>query len=219
MAGYDVVHVGTDANGNVDLDDLRVKGDDGRRLPDADQPLDARPVRAGDRGDRADRPRRRRDALLRRRQPQRDHGHLPARRHGLRHRPLQPAQVVHPTPRRRRPGRRTDRGRGADRAVPAAPAGRARAPDGMAPFYDLEYDRPKSIGRLRGFQGNYGVFVRSYAYIRSLGARRAAGRVRSRGAERQLPAGASYAPRGCSSTCRLPTTGSACTSSCSPGRR
>ncbi len=37
-------------------------------------------------------------------------------------------------------------------------------------FYDLDHDRPKSIGRLRGFQGNYGVFVRSYAYIRSLGA-------------------------------------------------
>jgi glycine dehydrogenase subunit 2 len=36
--------------------------------------------------------------------------------------------------------------------------------------YDLDYDRPQSIGRLRGFQGNYGVFVRSYAYIRSLGA-------------------------------------------------
>jgi glycine dehydrogenase subunit 2 len=36
--------------------------------------------------------------------------------------------------------------------------------------YELDYDRPKSIGRLRGFQGNYGVFVRSYAYIRSLGA-------------------------------------------------
>jgi glycine dehydrogenase subunit 2 len=35
--------------------------------------------------------------------------------------------------------------------------------------YDLDDDRPKSIGRLRGFQGNYGVFVRSYAYIRSLG--------------------------------------------------
>jgi len=38
------------------------------------------------------------------------------------------------------------------------------------PAYDLDYDRPKSIGRLRGFHGNYGVFVRSYAYIRSLGA-------------------------------------------------
>ncbi len=36
--------------------------------------------------------------------------------------------------------------------------------------FDLDYDRPKSIGRLRGFQGNYGCFVRSYAYIRSLGA-------------------------------------------------
>jgi glycine dehydrogenase subunit 2 len=36
--------------------------------------------------------------------------------------------------------------------------------------YELDYDRPKSIGRLRGFQGNYGVFVRSYAYICSLGA-------------------------------------------------
>ena len=36
--------------------------------------------------------------------------------------------------------------------------------------FDLDYDRPQSIGRLRGFQGNYGVFVRSYAYIRSLGA-------------------------------------------------
>jgi glycine dehydrogenase subunit 2 len=36
--------------------------------------------------------------------------------------------------------------------------------------YDLDYDRPRSIGRLRGFQGNFGVFVRSYAYIRSLGA-------------------------------------------------
>ena len=36
--------------------------------------------------------------------------------------------------------------------------------------FDLDYDRPKSIGRLRGFQGNFGVFVRSYAYIRSLGA-------------------------------------------------
>src|SRR4051794_34244389 len=34
----------------------------------------------------------------------------------------------------------------------------------------LEEDRPKSIGRLRGWQGNFGTFVRSYAYIRSLGA-------------------------------------------------
>jgi glycine dehydrogenase subunit 2 len=35
--------------------------------------------------------------------------------------------------------------------------------------FELDHDRPKSIGRLRGFHGNYGCFVRSYAYIRSLG--------------------------------------------------
>ena len=46
---------------------------------------------------------------------------------------------------------------------------RREAENGQGPFFDLELDRPKSIGRLRGFQGNYGVFVRSYAYILSLG--------------------------------------------------
>ncbi|MDQ6807178.1 MAG: aminomethyl-transferring glycine dehydrogenase subunit GcvPB [Actinomycetota bacterium] len=47
---------------------------------------------------------------------------------------------------------------------------RRAADNGDRPHFDLDFDRPKSIGRLRGFQGNYGVFVRSYAYIRSLGA-------------------------------------------------
>jgi glycine dehydrogenase subunit 2 len=42
--------------------------------------------------------------------------------------------------------------------------------DGEQPTFDLSFDHPRSIGRLRGFQGNYGTFVRSYAYIRSLGA-------------------------------------------------
>ncbi len=52
-----------------------------------------------------------------------------------------------------------------------APTNGREAPEGNGqPFYELDYDRPKSIGRLRGFQGNYGVFVRSYAYILSLGA-------------------------------------------------
>jgi glycine dehydrogenase subunit 2 len=38
------------------------------------------------------------------------------------------------------------------------------------PVFDLDHDGERSIGRLRGFQGNYGCFVRAYAYIRSLGA-------------------------------------------------
>jgi glycine dehydrogenase subunit 2 len=42
--------------------------------------------------------------------------------------------------------------------------------NGSSVEFDLEYDRPRSIGRLRGFQGNYGCFVRAYAYICSLGA-------------------------------------------------
>jgi glycine dehydrogenase subunit 2 len=36
--------------------------------------------------------------------------------------------------------------------------------------FDLDFERPRSIGRLRAFQGNYGCLVRAYAYIRSLGA-------------------------------------------------
>jgi glycine dehydrogenase subunit 2 len=43
----------------------------------------------------------------------------------------------------------------------------ARRDDGS---FELDSDREKTIGRLRGFHGNYGCFVRSYAYIRSLGA-------------------------------------------------
>jgi glycine dehydrogenase subunit 2 len=47
----------------------------------------------------------------------------------------------------------------------------ARRPDGS---FHLDYGEghagSRSIGRLRGFHGNFGCFVRAYAYIRSLGA-------------------------------------------------
>ena len=35
--------------------------------------------------------------------------------------------------------------------------------------YRLDYDRPKTIGKVRGFLGPFGVFVRSYAFIRAYG--------------------------------------------------
>ncbi|HEV3048065.1 MAG TPA: aminomethyl-transferring glycine dehydrogenase subunit GcvPB [Solirubrobacteraceae bacterium] len=59
-----------------------------------------------------------------------------------------------------------------DRIEPYLPVPRVlQSEDGA---FTLEDDtgraQSKSIGRLRGFQGNYGCFVRSYAYIRSLGA-------------------------------------------------
>lgn len=35
--------------------------------------------------------------------------------------------------------------------------------------YLLDYDRPESIGKVRSFYGNFGMFVRAYTYIRSMG--------------------------------------------------
>jgi glycine dehydrogenase subunit 2 len=35
--------------------------------------------------------------------------------------------------------------------------------------YHLDYDRPKSVGRVRSFFGNVGILVRGYCYIRTLG--------------------------------------------------
>ena len=43
-----------------------------------------------------------------------------------------------------------------------------RADDGT---FALDFDRPKSIGKVRGFTGPFGVFVRSYAYMRMYGPR------------------------------------------------
>jgi glycine dehydrogenase subunit 2 len=59
-----------------------------------------------------------------------------------------------------------------DRIEPYLPVPRivrSEGGNGAAPSFDFDYSQPKSIGRLRGFAGNFGVFVRSYAYIRSLG--------------------------------------------------
>ena len=62
-----------------------------------------------------------------------------------------------------------------DRIAPFLPVPlvvrRSDGDDDGRPEFDFDFDRPKSIGRLRGFHGNYGVFVRTYAYIRSLGAK------------------------------------------------
>ena len=161
------------------------------RLPDADQPEHARALRREHRRDRLDRPRRRRDALLRRRQPERDHGLHAAGRHGLRHRPPQPAQVVQPAARGRGPGRRPDRGLGPDRAVPAGAADRPRR-DGQRRRAELrprprgaEVDRPPA--RLPGQLRRLRALLRLHLEPRR---RRAARGVGDRGPERQLPAGA-----------------------------
>ena len=35
--------------------------------------------------------------------------------------------------------------------------------------YNLDFDRPLSIGRLKAFHGHFGIMVRAFAYILSMG--------------------------------------------------
>ncbi|AUS08496.1 aminomethyl-transferring glycine dehydrogenase [Laceyella sacchari] len=42
----------------------------------------------------------------------------------------------------------------------------AKAEDGS---YYFDYDLPQSIGRIKGYYGNFGILVRAYAYIRTMG--------------------------------------------------
>ena len=164
MAGYEPAKV-TDRRARERR--RRPSADAGRRAhrrPDADEPLDARTLRREHRGGRRGLPRRGSASLLRRREPERGLRDLAARRHGLRHRPLQPAQDLLPAPRRRRPRRRSDRRPGRPRAVPAASRWSSATDDG----FWLDYDRPKSIGRCAASPATFGVFVRAYAFIRAL---------------------------------------------------
>ncbi len=157
----------------------------GRRAhgrPDADEPLDARALRREHRGDRPDLPRRRRAHVLRRREPERRLRHLAAGRHGLRHRPLQPAQDVLAAARRRRARRRPDRGPRAPRAVPARARGRARRRGIPLRLRPPEDDRQgarllRAVRRLR-------PLVRVHPRVRAGAARD----VRGRRPQRELPA-------------------------------
>ena len=67
--------------------------------------------------------------------------------------------------------------------LPVARRGRA-----TATAIRLDYDRPKSIGRVRSFFGNVGVLVRAYCYIRTHGPDGLRRVSRKRRAQRQLPA-------------------------------
>jgi glycine dehydrogenase subunit 2 len=50
-----------------------------------------------------------------------------------------------------------------------APVVSSSAEAGGRTSYRLDYDRPKTVGRLRSFVGNFGMMVRAYAYIREMG--------------------------------------------------
>ena len=119
----------TDANGNIDLADLRAKAEEhsaNARRADGDVSVARTACSRRRSGDLRDRARARRPGLHGRREHERAGRPRAARRHRRRRLPPQPAQdVLHPA-RRRRPGHGTDRRGGAPRAVPARPPGRAR---------------------------------------------------------------------------------------------
>jgi glycine dehydrogenase subunit 2 len=78
--------------------------------------------------------------------------------------PLQPAQDLHDAARRRRPG--------------AGPVGVKAHLEPFLPVpvvtkdgdeYALDWKRPRSIGKLQAFWGNFGMLVRAYTYIRTMG--------------------------------------------------
>ena len=124
MAGYKLEKVGTDARGNLDLDDLRAKVNErtaGLMLTNPstlglfDEHIEEVAEIFHDAGVAP---------LLRRRQSERRLRDLATGRHGVRHRPHQPAQDVLAAAWRRRSGWRADRRARHARAVPAGARGR-----------------------------------------------------------------------------------------------
>jgi len=53
--------------------------------------------------------------------------------------------------------------------VPMVASRRTIGTEGESAEYYLDYERPLSIGPVSGFYGNFGVMVKAYAYLRSLG--------------------------------------------------
>ena len=174
MAGYEVVKVATNERGGVDMDDLRAKIDGPDQVaclmltnPNTLGLFDENIAEIAG----AD-PRGGRDALLRRRQPERDHGPVAARATwaSTSSTSTSTSPSASRTAAAARAPARSPSPTGSSRSCRARRWSGARATTAAARSFDLDFDRPKSIGRLRGFQGNFGVFVRSYAYILSLGA-------------------------------------------------
>ena len=168
MAGLEVVKVGTNARRRRRPRRPAREGRRRRRLPHAHEPEHARDLRREHRGDRA----RSCTASARRSTTT---ARTSTRSWASRARATWASTSCTSTCTSRSPSRtaaaarlRADRGLRPHRARTCMHPRIVRRSTTAA--FDLDDDRPKSIGRLRGFQGNYGCFVRSYAYIRSLGA-------------------------------------------------
>ncbi len=219
MAGYEVVKVGTNADGGVDLDDLRAKADS-----DVACLMLTNPNTLGLFDQNIERDRARSSTAVGATLYY-DGANLNAVM-GLSRPGDMGFDIVHFNLHKSftqphgggGPGLRADRGlRARSRRSCRVPVVASRRRRTARFELDLDATGRKSIGRLRGFHGNYGCFVRSYAYICSLGADGL------RDASETAVLNANYllarlrAAAASPSTCRSPTASSACTSSCSRG--
>ena len=170
MAGYDVVKVGTDEHGGVDIDDLRSKADDDvaclmltnpNTLGLFDRNIEEIASIVHDVGGTLYYDGANLNAVM-----------------GISRPGDMGFDIVHYNLHKTFTQPHGGGGPGAgpiacsDRIEPFLPVPqvvRRKSENGGEPRFDLDLDRPKSIGKMRGFQGNFGVFVRSYAYICSLG--------------------------------------------------
>ncbi len=111
----------------------REAGGRGRGGAHAHQPEHPGTVRGGNREDHERRPQHGWPRVLRRGEPERHPGTVPAGRHGLRHRPHQHPQDIRHATRRGRPGGRAGGGHRGARAVPPRAIGGAGRGDGGVP--------------------------------------------------------------------------------------
>ena len=165
IAGFDAVTVKSNSEGLVDLADLKAKLDERTAVFMITNPNTLGLFEPADRDHHRPGARARRAGLPRRRQHERHPGHHPARRFRRRHDALQRPQDVHRPARRRRSRLRPHRRARHARRRTCPPPSWSR----KATRYRLDYDRPKSIGRVRSFFGNVGILLRGYCYIRTLG--------------------------------------------------
>ena len=157
MAGFDAVTVKSNADGSVDLDDLKRQARRPDRRVHDHQPEHARALRAARSREIADAgPRARRPVYL-------DGANMNAIL-GIARPGDFGADMMHYNPHKTFSGPHGGGGPGAGpicvtrtaRAVSAGAASSCKDGD----RYRLDYDRPKSIGRVRSFFGNVGVLVR-----------------------------------------------------------
>ena len=183
FAGYKVRELKSNARGTLDLARARGGDDRGRRGADADRAEHARDLREPDPRDRADRPRARgatSTATARTSTPSSGVAKPGAMGIDVMH------MNLHKTFSTPHGGGGPGVGPGGRDARSSCRSCRARrssaATDGT---FFLDFDRPDSIGRLRTFLGNFGMFVRALAYIAAVRQPDRRGRAR-RGPEREL---------------------------------